>query len=259
MENSNNLFTPKSSENALIFNLKIPATIRPWYIVISDMAEVIISTCSKTINRKILVIIFLMAIICSCQEVENGMNSLITTVDEPSGSNCDFGGLRVDSGLDINENNILDESEVISSRYLCNESSGTQERQIRLRLDNDKSFFVESKTWLTDLFNFDLSDYSEIDSVVVVYKNVYVVDAGNELVLELYDLTNDKTIEQSTVVITNTFEDSGEGIVFSKNLFNIFPDGRIDIGIKGKVVNNLQEKEDAYGGYQSAYLMLIRK
>lgn len=50
----------------------------------------------------------------------NGLNSLVDVAIEPIGSNCVTGGYLIQSGLDANSNNILDDSEVSSSEYLCN-------------------------------------------------------------------------------------------------------------------------------------------
>jgi hypothetical protein len=49
----------------------------------------------------------------------SGHNSLLTTTDEPAGQNCAAGGLRVDSGLDDNDNGTLDAGEVDNTDYVC--------------------------------------------------------------------------------------------------------------------------------------------
>ncbi|GEM_PF-1875418 len=54
----------------------------------------------------------------------SGLNSLVNTINESAGSNCEAGGKKVQSGLDINKNNILDLSEVIQTGYICNGVSG---------------------------------------------------------------------------------------------------------------------------------------
>ena len=55
----------------------------------------------------------------------NGLNSLVKTTDEPAGSNCITGGVKVQSGLDSNENGVLDSSEVSQTDYVCNGATGT--------------------------------------------------------------------------------------------------------------------------------------
>ncbi len=49
----------------------------------------------------------------------NGLTSLVKTSNEPSGSNCNKGGTKVESGLDLNSNNVLDNDEITSTSYVC--------------------------------------------------------------------------------------------------------------------------------------------
>ena len=54
----------------------------------------------------------------------DGLGSLVALTDEPAGGNCEFGGTRVDSGVDDNANNILDSGEIDSSQFVCNGQPG---------------------------------------------------------------------------------------------------------------------------------------
>jgi hypothetical protein len=54
----------------------------------------------------------------------NGKNSLISFVTEGAGANCSSGGYKVMSGVDTNGNNVLDDSEVQSTKYICNGDEG---------------------------------------------------------------------------------------------------------------------------------------
>src|SRR3569833_3565375 len=49
-----------------------------------------------------------------------GSNALTSTSNEPSGANCPNGGIKVDVGLDSNDNGTLDASEVTGTSYVCN-------------------------------------------------------------------------------------------------------------------------------------------
>ena len=53
-----------------------------------------------------------------------GSNSLISFISESAGSNCTTGGYKLNSGVDLNKNNILDASEITSSQYICNGLTG---------------------------------------------------------------------------------------------------------------------------------------
>ena len=50
----------------------------------------------------------------------DGLNSLIGTMIEQPGTNCSNGGYRLDAGLDLNANGLLEGDEVTASEYLCN-------------------------------------------------------------------------------------------------------------------------------------------
>ena len=55
----------------------------------------------------------------------DGLNALIKTTTEPAGSNCANGGTKIETGLDVNSNGVLDASEINASqtKYVCNGSN----------------------------------------------------------------------------------------------------------------------------------------
>ncbi|WP_418498635.1 DUF7151 family protein [Flagellimonas sp.] len=55
---------------------------------------------------------------------EDGLVSLTDVVVEPIGANCSNGGFRINSGLDINLNGTLEESEVSANAFICNGLNG---------------------------------------------------------------------------------------------------------------------------------------
>lgn len=57
----------------------------------------------------------------------NGLNQVVKTTTEPSGVNCSAGGVKVEFGLDANNNGILDASEINATltKYICNGTSGS--------------------------------------------------------------------------------------------------------------------------------------
>jgi hypothetical protein len=57
---------------------------------------------------------------------DSGYNSLIKTSNESPGDNCENGGIKIEVGLDINRNNVLDTDEIDSSQtvYICNGADG---------------------------------------------------------------------------------------------------------------------------------------
>ena len=56
----------------------------------------------------------------------NGKTTLLKMAKEALGSNCPNGGIRVEAGLDVNGNGLLEPSEVLSSltKYICNGLNG---------------------------------------------------------------------------------------------------------------------------------------
>ena len=56
----------------------------------------------------------------------NGQNALVKTILEAPGPNCTTGGIKVESGLDANNNGILDAAEVnaLLTTYVCNGLTG---------------------------------------------------------------------------------------------------------------------------------------
>jgi hypothetical protein len=53
----------------------------------------------------------------------DGHDSLLSQDDEPAGGNCSAGGVRIDSGLDVDDDGVLDPEEVEQTSYVCNATS----------------------------------------------------------------------------------------------------------------------------------------
>lgn len=51
---------------------------------------------------------------------EDGLSSIFATSDEEPGDNCEFGGKRIDYGVDDNGNTVLDEGEGDGFAFVCN-------------------------------------------------------------------------------------------------------------------------------------------
>ncbi len=56
-----------------------------------------------------------------------GATTLLRIAPEASGSNCAAGGVRIQSGQDIDANGVLTDAEVSSTQYVCNGASGSAE------------------------------------------------------------------------------------------------------------------------------------
>lgn len=54
----------------------------------------------------------------------DGNASLTSVTTEPTGINCENGGIKINTGIDINSNGTLDNSEIATSAYACNGTDG---------------------------------------------------------------------------------------------------------------------------------------
>ena len=78
-------------------------------------------------TKKVILRSLIFIILASCSDGENGqdgLNSLIKTSPEPKGVNCENGGIKINSGLDSNNNWTLEEEEVTETSYICNGVNG---------------------------------------------------------------------------------------------------------------------------------------
>ncbi len=62
--------------------------------------------------------------VCQGADGADGLQSLVKITAEAAGLNCATGGFKVDSGLDVNANGLLDVAEVQQTQFVCNGSDG---------------------------------------------------------------------------------------------------------------------------------------
>ena len=55
----------------------------------------------------------------------DGLNALVSTTTEAAGSNCANGGIRIDVGVDDDDNGVLDSSEIDQTQYVCDGGSSS--------------------------------------------------------------------------------------------------------------------------------------
>ena len=54
----------------------------------------------------------------------NGSNSLIKMTDEAPGENCPYGGVKIDTGIDLDSNQKLSDDEIDNTAYVCHGDPG---------------------------------------------------------------------------------------------------------------------------------------
>ncbi|HEY9116091.1 MAG TPA: hypothetical protein VIN10_15445 [Bacteroidales bacterium] len=109
--------------------------------------------------------------------------------------------------------------------------------EVMITLLNSGMGTSDTVTWVYPVSEpyFDISNYSNVKSAVLLVSNIRTseIDSNNDVTgegtWELYDLTNNKTIENSSV----TSDDIPEGTYkSSSNFLNNIPGGKIKLGIR---------------------------
>jgi hypothetical protein len=183
----------------------------------------------------------------------NGLNSLMNVIPESPGESCSSGGYKINTGLDLNGNTQLDDNEIQITKYICNGNDGVSDKMIIINLLG--SGYTTSSSWvLADigiLRDFDIDNYIDADSISFgTYCNTF--NASNKCNIELYDLTNNKSIE-NTQIYSNIYNASvwtSTKINFISNL----PKGKINLGVRIK-----SEIEGSGVSCSSGILSIYRK
>jgi len=180
----------------------------------------------------------LLFIFAACEGPEGpqgpaGTNSLVAIVDEAAGANCDTGGVKITTGIDVNANNTLDAAEVTQTRYVCNgeAGSGSGPKEIRLADFDMYSKLNQVNDYTTIVYaDFDIANFPGYNSVQFVLKGITVTDDNDdpstiEYVIDAIDASDEGAIAGSAVTVN-------EGNYVSPNFYDNIPTGKFDIGIR---------------------------
>lgn len=184
----------------------------------------------------------------------SGLNSLIETTEEPSGVNCANGGLKVDTGLDANDNGFLEVEEVLKTDYVC--SDLIRDKQISFRLKANVGAYGTTPELIgSNLPFFDIENYIGVDSAIFTVSGIRTIfsdgrDATSEGTFELYDLTNNQVIANSTIVSDDIDEFD---FIASDNIIENIPKQAIKLGIR------ITSKEAVTTDCREIFLILFRK
>ncbi len=119
------------------------------------------------------------------------LNSLVSTSAEPAGNNCVAGGVRIDSGLDINNDQILAAGEIEATSYVCSGVSitdGTDTPNITASgfvLPEDAIYVLPNAVDGTDLKNAIITALTDTPDNAVI-----VLPAGNFIVSSSITITD---------------------------------------------------------------------
>ena len=164
-----------------------------------------------------------------------GQSSLLNLIPEPPGANCAAGGIKVVSGVDANRNNVLDDNEIQNVKYVCNGNNGSSDKQVILYFPaNGIAYETSSAAGQIDslevINNFDISNYTNADSITFS-SYLQTTDPNVSDTLDLYDLTNNMVINNSTLISDST---SLDWKTTSINFLDILPHTPIKLGIRQK-------------------------
>jgi hypothetical protein len=193
----------------------------------------------------------------------NGAKSLMTVTAESQGTNCPSGGYKLENGLDINNNNILDATEITSTRFICNGSDKFDKVTV---LDFGYSAGTTSANWSVaqygiglELYNFNIDNYPGVDSVVfVAFLGTY--NTNSKCFVELFDKTDNIPINNS-ILESNRFVGPDAGFPIP---FEMKQTGNIYHGLPHKVINLTFSIRSEIEGIQaitgfSCYLYLYKR
>jgi ligand-binding sensor domain-containing protein len=124
----------------------------------------------KKINFLICLILSLS--ISSCEEPEEDV-LLTEYFIETAGENCSDGGYKIISGLDLDYNSLLEESEIQETEYICNPTNPTFNSSRHILADytvNSIVFVEDGVAWIgtysNGLLKYDPNDKSPISSIL---------------------------------------------------------------------------------------------
>jgi hypothetical protein len=162
-----------------------------------------------------------------------GLKSLIALEDLAVSAACPLGGVKVKSGLDKNNNNVLEGSEVDNSRDICfTQGKSLLDKVVILTFDGGPVVDDAAGVRGGSIFSFNKHNYPLVDSIVLVTQFYsYPIDGGaaGTATIELYNFT-DKTVIANSKISTDRLYSPVP--LISANVYNSLPDHDIWLSIR---------------------------
>lgn len=192
--------------------------------------------------------------VCNGSNGAAGLKSLLDIQPLPIGTACANGGVVIRSGIDKNNDDKLDSTEVDQIQNVCNGANGINggehDKLIVMPLGGSASLSQTPDIGQDPIIKFKKSNFVGIDSIVFVAVP-YVSDPSFQSVVDLYNVTDTVSITGSEIVSNQTFNING--FIQTGNLYNEIPDKEITL-----VTRTRSTREGAYAGCYYAYLVLYR-
>lgn len=191
-------------------------------------------------------------------------NSLIKIEDEPAGSMCASGGLKINAGLDTNGDGNLDEQEIDQISFVCN--SGLQ--IVRISIQVGFLFRIMTSEWTETsvkdeiLVGFNIDNYKTFDQMYFLaqFDRGFGGESTDSLGIRLFDHTNNVEIANSEVwsTIPNSVfnSDPPQRVFQSDNFISSISSGTIDIGMQMKKQDDITD--DRSISIHNAEILLIK-
>ena len=201
----------------------------------------------------------------SCRKEYSGWNvyynSKINLIETEPSEDCPNGGIMIQSGLDKNQNEILDSSEIDQTEVVCNGATGANGEGGSGSNDPDKQIVIPLNMMTANTGSstpivvgsypfFSKLNYPGVDSIVFVGQPYINPQETNSVIVELYDLTNNRPIANSAI---SSNQGLG-GFTVSKNIYSSLPDEEITLGISIR-----SEHEGMFAGIYTLYLYMYRR
>jgi len=181
----------------------------------------------------------------------NGHNSLIRTSTISSNGICQSGGLQIQSGIDVNDNGVLEDSEVSQTQFVCNGVNGIYDHQIAILVgygfaSNQITPYIYEGTPI----KFNIANFPGVDSAIFVVRDAFTENSSSKINFKLYNSTDNIAFDNSLVSTNSTVKT----LLQSPNILQSFPNKEIDLGLEVySDINNIN------GSGQYFYLLLYRK
>ena len=193
------------------------------------------------INHYIIYSIIVLLSSCTAEDGEDGisgLNNLTSLSDEPEGINCQYGGVKIENGLDLNSNSILESNEVLSTTYVCDGFNSDYQDETRIVLFSNGSgasgtSSVEGKK-MGEIIKFDKRNWANASSIFYVAW-IYSENSSNSCYVELYNETDGEVITNS--ILTNNSTQYPGLLMTSENIISSIPDKEIDVSIRLRTQN----------------------
>lgn len=162
----------------------------------------------------------------------DGNLSLINITDEKEGIMCENGGIKIEVGIDSNKNNLLDDNEIHTTKYVCSKTDGVINEEIRLKVADgigSSANTTSSTPVIVSGITFTKSNFNNVGAIFFE-SDPHVAKNNNYALLELYNITDGVPIS-NTLIRTNNIYDLKESLT-TDNIIDYLPDHKIVLGIR---------------------------